>query len=178
MLPIVVERRVVAAALRLRRVQWYRQDQAGAAALAAEVDPAADRRRPLVQAADAETALYAGFLSDAERGLLAAVRTGRGMELDPARLAFRDPRYRELLFRYRARYFPETLTPVEQENWSDFCRWRLTDPESGYLGLAAFRAELSLLAQQPADSARRALLEELQAWGETVAGRHGLGDAG
>lgn len=128
--------------------------------------------------ADAETALYAGFLSDAERGLLAAVRTGRGMELDPARLAFRDPRYRELLFRYRARYFPETLTPVEQENWSDFRRWRLTDPESGYLGLAAFRAELSLLAQQPADSARRALLEELQAWGETVAGRHGLGDAG
>ncbi|MGE3296828.1 MAG: exodeoxyribonuclease I [Porticoccaceae bacterium] len=124
---------------------------------------------------DAEAALYAGFLSDAERGLLPAVRAGRGEELDPARLAFHDPRYRELLFRYRARHFPATLTPTERESWRDLCRWRLTDPASGYLGLAAFRTELSMLGQQPADPARRALLEELQAWGETVAARHGLG---
>ncbi len=133
--------------------------------------------RAMPAPADAETALYAGFLPDDERGLLSEVRAGRGAELDPARLAFRDPRYRELLFRYRARHFPETLTPGEQETWRDFCRWRLTDPASGYLGLRAFRAELARLEQQPADPARRALLAELQAWGATVAGRHGLGDA-
>ena len=126
----------------------------------------------------AETGLDAGLRPDDERGLLSAVRAGGGAELDPARLAFRDPRYRELLFRYRARYFPETLTPVEQEAWRDFCRWRLTDPTSGYLGLRVFRAELARLEQQPADPARRTLLAELRAWGATVAGRHGLGDAG
>lgn len=123
-------------------------------------------------ARDADAALYAGFLPDEERSLLSAVRTARGADLDPARLAFRDARYRELLFRYRARHFPETLTPHEREHWRQFCRWRLTDPASGYLGLKAFRTEL---AQAPADPARRTVLAELHDWGARVAARHGNG---
>ena len=127
---------------------------------------------------DAEVALYAGFLPDEERSLLSAVRAARGADLDPARLVFRDARYRELLFRYRARHFSETLTPDEHERWDRFCRWRLTDSASGYLGLEAFRAELAQLEQAPADPARRAVLAELKDWGARVAGRHGIGGAG
>ncbi|MFZ5653540.1 MAG: exodeoxyribonuclease I [Pseudomonadota bacterium] len=127
---------------------------------------------------DAEAELYAGFLADAERPLLARVRAAAGHELDPARIPFRDARYRELLFRYRARYFPETLSDAERDNWREFCRWRLTDPHSGYLGLAAFRAELVQLGTEPAGAARRHLLEALAEWGDRVAAALGIAAAG
>lgn len=125
---------------------------------------------------DADTALYAGFLADRERPLLAAVRgAAAAADLDPACIPFRDPRYRELLFRYRARQFPDSLTTLERENWRELCRWRLTDPQSRYLGLAAYRAELARLAGEVSDAPRRTLLADLAEWGERVAAECGLG---
>lgn len=55
---------------------------------------------------------------------------------DPAQLAqepwpFDDERLPELLFRYRARNFPQTLDVAEQERWRLFCQQRLTQPEAG-----------------------------------------------
>ncbi|MNR33031.1 exonuclease I [compost metagenome] len=56
--------------------------------------------------------------------------------MDPAQLAqeqwpFDDERLPELLFRYRARNFPETLNSEEQERWRVFCQKRLSNPEWG-----------------------------------------------
>lgn len=145
--------------------------------LAAKLALAFAHPEPVRPAVDAEAELYAGFLPDAERPLLARVRAAAGQELDAARIPFRDARYRELLFRYRARYFPDTLNDLEAENWREFCRWRLTDPQSGYLGLAAFRAELARLGAEAADPGRRLLLEALAQWGEQVAAAGGLAPA-
>src|SRR3546814_11358957 len=39
---------------------------------------------------------------------------------------FRDPRYPELLFRYRARNWPETLDADEHMRWQNFRQARLT----------------------------------------------------
>jgi len=44
---------------------------------------------------------------------------------------FDDPRLAELLFRYRARNFPDTLNDEDRARWQDFCRQRLTDPRWG-----------------------------------------------
>lgn len=129
---------------------------------------------PRPRGTDADTALYAGFLADAERPLLAEVRGAAADALTDDRIVFHDDRYRELLFRYRARHFPESLSELEAENWRAFCRWRLTDPESGYLGLAAYRAELARLDGEVADPDGRALLAELAAWGREVAARCGI----
>ncbi len=95
--------------------------------------------------------------------------------LTPERVPFRDPRYRELLFRYRAHHFPASLNPLEQENWRELRRWRLTDPGSRYLGLAAYRAELDRLIAEGGDPERRALLAALAEWGDRVAADCGLG---
>lgn len=124
---------------------------------------------------DADTALYAGFLADGERPLLTRVRQAASAEdLDPARIPFVDPRYRELLFRYRARHFPASLTALERESWRELCRWRLSDPQSRYLGLAAYRAELARLAAEVTDPLQQGLLAELELWGAQVARDHDL----
>ncbi len=131
-----------------------------------------------VRAEDAETALYAGFLADADRALLAKVRSASPEALAAQRIVFGDARYRELLFRYRARHYPQTLSALEAENWLEFCRWRLTDPQSGYLGLTAFCDELVRLDREVTDAGGRALLAELAAWAREVAERCGLEPSG
>ncbi len=79
--------------------------------------------------ADPEQLLYDGFIGDRDRQLCERVRRA-----DPATLArenwpFDDPRLPELLFRYRARNFAETLSAEERQRWMEFCRSRLTLPE-------------------------------------------------
>ncbi|HBW83544.1 MAG TPA: exodeoxyribonuclease I, partial [Gammaproteobacteria bacterium] len=37
---------------------------------------------------------------------------------------------KEMLFRYRARNFPETLGAEESERWRHFCRQRIESPET------------------------------------------------
>lgn len=80
---------------------------------------------------DPEQQLYDGFIGDRDRRLCEQVRTA-----DPAQLAreqwpFDDERLPELLFRYRARNFPDTLSFEEQQRWQLFCQQRLSDPEWG-----------------------------------------------
>ncbi len=60
-------------------------------------------------AGDPELALYDGFLPNADKPLLEQVRGTPPEELAEAAIAFRDPRYATLLFRYRARNWPHTL---------------------------------------------------------------------
>jgi exodeoxyribonuclease-1 len=80
---------------------------------------------------DPEQQLYDGFIGDRDRRLCEQVRTA-----DPAQLAqehwpFDDERLPELLFRYRARNFPDTLNFEEQERWRIFCQQRLSEPQMG-----------------------------------------------
>ncbi|MCY1186060.1 hypothetical protein D9M73_268950 [compost metagenome] len=44
---------------------------------------------------------------------------------------FDDERLPELLFRYRARNFSETLNAEERQRWQTFCQQRLSDPLMG-----------------------------------------------
>lgn len=80
---------------------------------------------------DPEQQLYDGFIGDRDRRLCEQVRRA-----DPSRLAqevwpFDDARLPELLFRYRARNFADSLTAQEQQRWQTFCRQRLTLAEYG-----------------------------------------------
>ncbi|WP_439849856.1 exodeoxyribonuclease I [Pseudomonas syringae] len=80
---------------------------------------------------DPEQQLYDGFINDRDRRLCEQVRLA-----DPGQLArdawpFDDARLPELLFRYRARNFPDTLSREEQQRWQRFCQDRLRSPEWG-----------------------------------------------
>lgn len=81
---------------------------------------------------DPDLMLYAGpFLGDSDRSTLDRLRRLDPSELCGLRPAFVDHRLPEMLFRYRARNYPETLDAGESARWEAFRRRRLTDPNGG-----------------------------------------------
>jgi exodeoxyribonuclease-1 len=80
---------------------------------------------------DPEQQLYDGFINDRDRRLCEQVRIAEPDQLASQRWPFDDERMPELLFRYRARNFNDTLTAEEQQRWLSFCRKRLTISEYG-----------------------------------------------
>ena len=75
--------------------------------------------------------MYDGFIGDRDRRLCEQVRSADPAQLAQEQWPFDDERLPELLFRYRARNFPETLNFEEQERWRIFCQQRLSTPECG-----------------------------------------------
>ena len=124
--------------------------------------------------ADVDAALYDGFIGDGDKRLCAQVRATPPALLPKAAHAFRDARLPELLFRYRARNWPEHLLPAERERWNAYRRKRLGgDTASGLDGhdFPAFRAEIARLRIAGAlDSERLALLDALDDWAAGIAG--------
>ena len=123
---------------------------------------------------DPEQQLYDGFLGDRDRRLCEQVRRA-----DPQRLAgenwpFDDSRLPELLFRYRARNFPETLSASEQSRWLEFCRNRLKSPEFGAPNtLASFFQALDEL-QAKTESTQQAVLLEWRRYATELGSRYQL----
>ena len=120
--------------------------------------------------ADADAALYDGFIDDADRRLFPQVRSTPPEALGLANFAFRDPRLPELLFRYRARNWPATLSAPERERWDAYRRERLrADSGLSEASLPAFFAEIAeLRGQHAGDDAKLALLGRLEAWGRDI----------
>src|SRR5690606_38999028 len=84
-------------------------------------------RDPQAARPDVDAALYDGFLGDGDRARLAQVRATPPAQLGTRDFGFQDPRLPELLFRYRARNFPDTLDAAERARWDDYRRRRLCD---------------------------------------------------
>ena len=128
-----------------------------------------DRTRP-PDPVDVDAALYDGFLGDGDKRLLAQVRGTPPHLLAKAQYAFRDARLPELLFRYRARNWPDSLLPDERRRWDDYRRHRL-QAEHGLSEVIfdAFHAQVAeLRATHAGDGARQVLLDRLQAWGRQI----------
>jgi exodeoxyribonuclease-1 len=126
---------------------------------------------PRTPITDPEQALYSGgFLGDADRALIAQLRAAPPQELRQFADRFRDKRLREMLFRYRARNFPESLSAEERVQWRNFCRARLTDPAfGGGLLIDQYRRLLDEReAEAGDDAAQRALLQQLRAYGDEL----------
>jgi exodeoxyribonuclease-1 len=119
---------------------------------------------------EAEQQLYDGFLSNQDKCILEEVRRASAEDLLQHDFYFADQRYNHLLFSYRARYFPGTLTADEQKTWQESCRWRLTDKQSGYLTLSQQRREIiELLGDNSLSCEKQAILEQLQQWASDIA---------
>ena len=119
-------------------------------------------------AADADAALYDGFLQVGDKRLFAEVRSTPPEALGARAFGFRDARMTELLFRYRARNWPHTLDAAERQRWNDFRRQRLADDSAqSELGFTPYFQRIATLrAEHAGDAARLALLDQLQAWGQ------------
>lgn len=120
---------------------------------------------------DPDLSIYSGgFFSPHDRQLMDQLRQMSSRQLAEAKPPFQDPRLPEMLFRYRARNYPETLTPEERERWQVFRVQRFTDPDGGGgLTLSAYFDILDHYSEdQNLPQPKRALLEQLRAYGQQL----------
>jgi exodeoxyribonuclease I len=124
----------------------------------------ADRAPP--ETLDVDGSLYDGFLADADRRKFPDVRSTPPLMLGQRDFAFQDARLPELLFRYRARNWPDSLSASEAQRWNDYRRSRLTEDRGlSEMTLDTYRTEIAALRLLHADDGRAlALLDQLQAW--------------
>lgn len=111
-----------------------------------------------------------GFFGDADRHRMAQVRELSPDELARRHFDFDDPRLPEMLFRYRARNWPETLSEDEARRWEVFRRQRLTEPGHGAsVTLTEYEERLNCLAEDPRITTDKlALLASLRAWEQEI----------
>jgi exodeoxyribonuclease-1 len=119
--------------------------------------------------ADADAALYDGFPSDADKRLFPRVRSAAVAELAELGPRFDDPRFAELLFRYRARNWPGSLDPADQQRWDDYRRRRLgSDGGLSEYDFTTYYAEIAALRGSTEPGPRQAWLDALDAWGHDL----------
>ncbi len=81
---------------------------------------------------DPDRMLYSGgFFSAADKRLMDQVRESSAEDLATASFPFEDGRLPEMLFRYRARNYPDSLSGEELAQWEEYRFQRLTEPEAG-----------------------------------------------
>lgn len=71
---------------------------------------------------DVDTQLYDGFFSPADKAAMDIIRNAKPEDLGDLDISFSDDRIAPLLFRYRARHYPHTLSEGEQQKWAAHCR--------------------------------------------------------
>ncbi len=127
--------------------------------------------RPPQQALDADGALYDGFLPDADKKRFADVRSASPEALRERDFAFQDPRLQELLFRYRARNWPQSLQADDAERWRAYRRLRLCEDRGlSEYGFDRYRGEIAALRAAHAEDGRaQRLLDALEAWAAGLA---------
>lgn len=139
---------------------------------------------------DVDEALYSSnFPSPADKMRFSQIRSASpealrqiAQKLAQKEIKFDDPQFEHLLLRFRARNWPETLTPEEAQYWRSFCRKRLIEGADGALTVSDYFEQIDALQEklqeeallkgdETGDEDRQAVLEALYAWGEK------LGDA-
>lgn len=120
---------------------------------------------------DPDRMLYSGgFFSDGDRRVMDAVRASSPAELATASFPFQDARLPEMLFRYRARNFPESLSMEETARWEEYRFQRLTEPEAGAsICMEEYQSLVEQLLASPGLSPQqRRLMRELQDYGDSL----------
>lgn len=121
---------------------------------------------------DPEQQLYGGFLGSRDRDLCRAVLQADPQALREQPWPFDDPRLPQLLIRYRARNYPDSLTTEEQLHWQTFCKQRLLGSEPGApLTLAGFAEAVAQLTQQERATA---VIQEWQQYVDNLRQRYGV----
>lgn len=123
-----------------------------------------------IEKTDPEQMLYSGFFDEADKRLMAQVRRSSPAELATKTFQFGDARLSELLFRYRARNFPETLSSLEYQKWRSFCHLRRTDAAAGAgIIVAELHARIAQLLQvETMSDHHKNILKDLLQYADTM----------
>ena len=107
--------------------------------------------RPSFEAVDVDEDLYGGFISSADRKVLNDLRHMTPPQLASASPHFNDQRLGELLFRYRARNFPNSLSSDEQAIWEEHRCARLLDGQANARTVEMYFNEIDQLSENASE---------------------------
>jgi exodeoxyribonuclease I len=127
--------------------------------------------REFIASDDVDAMLYSGsFFSDSDKRLMQQVRQSTPEQLQTRYFDFSDPRLNELLWRYRARNWPELLTEQEQVQWQAHCQQRLHNPpHASLLSIEQYQEKLeALFMQHENDEQKSAILSDLMDWADAL----------
>lgn len=112
---------------------------------------------------DVDAQLYNGFVDNTDKTKMSAVRAAGPNELADFDPRFSDERLSQLLLRYKARNYPNTLSEMERLQWEDYRTARINQE------LPKFSESIRTLAAQAQTTSSHFLIEELQLWAESIA---------
>ena len=126
---------------------------------------------PYPEPTDPDQMIYSGgFLGFSDKQQLANIHQLSPAELATTKFKFQDSRLAELLFRYRARNYPETLSVVEQSQWDEFRQQRILQADMGnQMNLKQYLTRIAQLRNEDQTSGKNpdnktALLDKLEVW--------------
>jgi len=120
---------------------------------------------------DPDRMLYSGgFFSGDDKRKMNQIRATEPERLGEMATVFDDSRIPEMLFRYRARNWPETLNNDERGDWEEYRRLRLTDESGGgSITLDVYNERIDeLLAADDCSEHDRKILSALQAYARSL----------
>jgi exodeoxyribonuclease-1 len=116
---------------------------------------------------DPDQNLYGGgFFSNLDRRKMDDLTDMNPKDLSKTQMQFDDPRIPEMLFRYRARNWPQSLSQEEQTRWDTFRKDRLLNPDADCgITLREYQKLLAEKVMQPDTSSQdREILSALADW--------------
>lgn len=119
---------------------------------------------------DVDAQLYDGFFENADKRLMQEIHNMTPWDLADWTASFKDARGEEMLFRFRARNYPDTLNEDEQERWEQHRIMRMIESKHPQiLNYQRFAQELQQAAEQVADDPEKlGWIQELQIYAESI----------
>ena len=119
------------------------------------------------EAPDVDEQVHGGLLDNHDQTLLRAVRAAEPTDVSQFGDQFHDKRMCELLLRYKARNFSDSLTDEERQEYEAYRTHKLF--EGGQSSrLAQYFSRLAECAKNPKYTDKQFLLEELQLYGQSI----------
>ena len=117
---------------------------------------------------DVDQDLYNGFVGPADRRRLTQLRALKPQELAVDRTGFDDARLAELVFRWRARNWPDSLSEQDAARWQQRCAAALIDGQGGARTAAQMFAQIDALSETLEDERSEDILGALYDWAEAI----------
>jgi exodeoxyribonuclease-1 len=120
---------------------------------------------------DPDFMLYSGgFFSSDDRSRMDIIHQATPEDLSNLDLPFQDHRLQEMLFRYRARNYPELLSDEEQRRWNEFRQQRLMVNSFGAgVSFPELQEAIANLQQTTElDENKRHILDALQRYAQSI----------
>ena len=126
---------------------------------------------PFTTDTDPDKSLYGGgFFSPEDKKRMEDLRQLSESRLAHAEFNFKDKRIPEMLFRYRARNYPDSLSDIEKTKWNEYRQNKFSNTEDHKaLNMKKFNEKLTeYFHDDSLDENKKKVLHDLKEWGEMI----------